>query len=233
MSPTPDRYRYRDLAILRLVGTYGVVVQAAVSQVLFDGKPSGHVLRRLAEEELLAQQTRKLEGGITFFRLTEKGAKRVGVPLDRTVEAIGVQALDKAIATLVWCTLGRVRRYRLERGEVEAVFGQKPPTNQVHVIAGENPTIQRVSLVQGSHEPVIKVLRQEIQTAKDQLRLAIEAGQYGFVLLTESGPKQKSVDAAIERSGLRETATISVEPTATTKSLAGYLRGLRKATAAT
>jgi hypothetical protein len=134
MSQTPEMYRHRDQAILRHVGTYDVSIPVSVSNVFFDEKPSGHVLRRLADDKCLQLMSRRLEGGLSFYRLTDRGAKRVGLPLDRASEAIGIQALDKALAVLVWCTLGAKRRYRLERSEVEAVFGVKLPTNQAHVI---------------------------------------------------------------------------------------------------
>jgi hypothetical protein len=223
-------YRQRDLRLLQHMGAYEISIPAAVSQVFFKGKPSGHVLRRLADEKLLQLMSRRLEGGLSFYRLTEQGAKRVGIPSDRATESIGVQSLDKAIAVLVWCTLGDKRRFRLERCEVEAVFGVKLPTNQVHVVEyAAMPAIYRVSLVQGSHEPVIKVLRRDVEKATGGLEHAIAARHYGFVLLVDSHSKQRVLESAVLRSGLRDVAEIRVELAATAKSIAAYLRGLRKA----
>jgi hypothetical protein len=222
-------YRQRDLRLLQHVGTYEVSIPAAISQAFFSGKPSGHVLRRLADEKLLQHMSRRLEGGLSFVRLTEQGAKRVGLPFDRARETIGVQALDKALAVLVWCTLSDARRFKLERSEIEKLFGVRPPTNQVHVVDRTAPaSVCRVSLVQGNHESVLKSLGRDIETASGELKDAIFGRQYGFVLLVESPSKQRVLGAVIERSGLRDIASIRVEVTATTQTIAAYLRGLRK-----
>jgi hypothetical protein len=90
------------------------------------------------------------------------------------------------------------------------------------------PAIYRVSLVQGSHEPVVKALRRDIEQATGELKNAMDAKHYGFVLLVDSPAKLQVLNAAIDRSTLRNAATIRVELSATAKTLATYLRRLKK-----
>lgn len=229
--PSPDSYRQRDLAILRHVAAYGVSLLEVIARIFGDGKQLGHIVRRLSEEKLLTLHSRAIEGGVSYCQLAPKGCERIGAPNDRA-EPLGAQALDKALAVLVWCCLSGPRRYKVGRSELELVFPRvKFPTNQVFAVAdqGERAAVFRVSLVQGGHEPVIKILQRDIASATGELRSALTSRQGGFVLLVDTATKQKSLDAAVERSGLREEAMVRVELSATAKSIAAYLRGQKKA----
>jgi hypothetical protein len=74
---------------------------------------------------------------------------------------------------------------------------------------------------------VLKSLRRDIENASGELMNAIAGRQYGFVLLVESPSKQKVLDALVERSGVRELASVRVGLAATTKTIAAYLRSKR------
>lgn len=227
--PSPAAYRQRDLAICRLTGLYAVSITESVNATLGGGKHLGHIVRRLAESGELTLHSRALEGGVSYCQLTEHAAERLGVPSERT-KPLGTQALDKALAVLVWCTLASQRRYRLERALLgEVLPGVKFPTNQVHCVseeAGER-CLWRVMLVQGHHEPVLKALTRDVMSAMGTLRHALEHQQYGFALLVDTVVKQQQLEAAIQRSGLCDSARICVDVSATSQTLAAYLRRMK------
>lgn len=232
-ATSPDVYRERDEAILRFIGTYGIGLIEAINRVIGQGKQLGHVVRRLADEGFLQLHARALEGGVSYCRLTEVGAARVRMPKDRASTALGVQALDKAIAVTTWCCLTDERRYKVERNEIDELFpGTRQPTNQVHCVARDNswPTVYRVQLVQGSHEQVIKALHRDIHSSPDSVRAAIESQHFAFALLVDSEAKKKSLESAIGRSGLRDKAVVKSDVSATAKTIAAYLRRLRTQT---
>ncbi|MFO0915944.1 MAG: hypothetical protein U0795_23495 [Pirellulales bacterium] len=222
----PDAYRQRDLAICRLAGLYGVGVTESVNATIGGGSNLGHVVRRMADAGELVLHSRALDGGVSYFQLSEGSCERVGFPTERG-RPLGTQALDKALAVLVWCTLSSARRFKIDRAVLQEILpGVRFPTNQVHCVSDEHGrrTVWRVMLVQGNHEPALKALQQEVLSTTGELQSAIAARQYGFVLLVESIAKQKVVEAAVERSRIRETALVLVDLSATAKTLAAYLR---------
>ncbi len=232
-SQSPDAYRERDEAILRFVGTYGIGLIEAINRVIGQGKQLGHVVRRLADEGLLQLHARALEGGVSYCRLTEPGAARVRMPKDRASNTIGAQALDKAIAVATWCCLTDERRYKVERGEIDELFPDtQQPTNQVHCVAKirDSSIVYRIQLVQGSHEPVIKAIQRDMDSASPSVRTAIESQCFGFALLVDFEAKKKSLESAITRSGLRDYAAVRVDQSATAKTIAAFLRRLRSGT---
>lgn len=222
---SPDAYRQRDRAILQQVGTYGVGITESVNAAIGGGKNLGHIVRRLADSAELTLLSRAL-GGVSCFQLTEASCERFGVPTERS-RPFGSQAMDKSLAVLVWCMLSSHRRYKIERTTLQEIFpGVKFPTNQVHCVSEEDNrrVAWRVMLVQGNHEPALKALKQELASLPSELQNAIEAHQYGFVLLVDSVVKQGVIEAAAQRSGLRDFALVRVDLSATANTLADYLR---------
>jgi hypothetical protein len=228
---SPDAYRERDTAILKHVGRYGIGLIDAISRVIGGGKQLGHVVRRLADTGLLQLQSRALEGGVSYCRLTDQGASLLQVPKDRATSALGAQALDKAIAVATWCCLSTERRHKVERREFEELFSDgRPPTNQVHCVTSESGrlVVYRVQLVQGGHEPVVKGLERELTSLAPSVYAATESRQFGFALLVDSEMKRKSIESTVNRSGLRARVPIRVDLSATAKTIAAYLRAERQ-----
>lgn len=227
--PGSDAYRQRDRAILCQVGLYGVGITESVTATIGGGKNLGHIIRRMADGGDLTLHSRALEGGVSYFQLTDKACERIGVPVERS-KPLGPQALDKALAVLTWSTLSTVRRYKIERTMLRTLLPQvRIPTNQVHCVSDEHGrrTVWRVMLVQGKHESALKTLQQEVLSPTGELQSAIAAHQYGFVLLLDSIVKLKVVEAAVERTGIRDATLARVEMSTSAKSLAGYLRQLK------
>jgi len=228
-APTPDAYRQRDRAILRHVGIHGLGITESVNATIGGNKNLGHIIRRLGDGNGDLTLFPRALDGVTYFQLTEKACERLGIPTERS-RPLGTQALDKALAVLVWCVLSENRRYKIERSTLKSILPSvKCPTNQVHCVSEEEGRrVWRVQLIQGNHEPAIKSLKHELSSVTGELEQAIASQQYGFAFLVDSVVKQRMVEAAIERSGLRELALIRVDLSATAKTLAAYLRRLRK-----
>lgn len=233
MSPanrTSDEYRQRDQALERLAASYGIGINEAASRVLFGGKPCGHIIRRLADEGAIELRSRAFEGGVSYFQPTERTCIRLGFPKDRASPLSG-QALDKALAVLVWCVLSDDRRYRLERSQVKELLGDATILpGPVHCVGEEDgiARIYRMQLVQGGSREVIQSVHRELSKAGGSLKVAIETRRYGFALLVDSEAKAKSLSAAVERSGIHDECLVRVGLSATPKTLAQYLRAFRR-----
>jgi hypothetical protein len=124
-----------------------------------------------------------------------------------------------------------VRRYRIEPREAQdLVPGLRVATNHIHCVSWEDGknVVSRVFFVQGAAKEVISSLKTEIANASGEWRDAILYNRFRYVLLVESEAKRKSLEAAVARSELRETADVRVELSAASATIAKYLRELRK-----
>lgn len=229
-TPSPQAYAERDIAILRMVGTYHVAVTDAVSQVIGGGSNLGHVVRRLADDGLLQLFSRKLPGGVSYVQLSERGAERIGVPKHRA-RPLGSSALDSPLALMTWCCLSSARRYRIAVSEAKEVIPDLSISkNQAYCVSTEagKHVLSRVRLVQGGSREVIQSLTNEISDASGCLRDAFASRQFQHVLLVDSEAQRKSLDAGVIRSGLRDLSCVRVELAATSRTVAQYIRAFKR-----
>lgn len=160
---------------------------------------------------------------------TERTCERLGFPKDRAEPLSGL-ALDKAIAVLVVCHLSTTRKYRLERQEAKLILpSENFQGGQVHC-ASDVPEccLYKVHLVQGKSREIIESMRRDVKNAKGDQLYAIEHRRYGFCLLVDSEAKKSSLTAAVLRSGVLDECVVRVDLSATAKSIAKYLRTLRR-----
>src|SRR5262245_34113663 len=113
----------RDALILEHIGRYRLTLRE-VLRVAFAIANPGNVLQRLRNAGLVRERT-GLPGRLSYYQLTEAGAGD-GIPLERT-KPLGERALGYHLAVLTFCFFGRDRRRRLERYELEHLFGAETP----------------------------------------------------------------------------------------------------------
>lgn len=227
----PDRYQQRDLLILKFTAAYGVVLNAAVSRLFFHGKQAGHVIRRLADEGYLQLFPRTLPGGVTYGGLTRTGCARIGVS-EKLSRPWSGYALNQALALVCYCTLGPFRRHRLKHADLKGLLADRaPPPNAPHVLLPEaelgRHAMLRVHFAAGTVHETKKQLRRRIDEAERNPALTASLGpdgSYGFLLLAPTETGKRSLDQAIQRSGLRNSSLIVVEASPGAEELAAFLR---------
>lgn len=230
MPPSPStRFAKRDRAILEHVSLYGIGLPAVVSRLFFGGKQSGHVLKRFSGESgPLESFPRALPGGLSYVRLSVRGASELSAPKDRA-EPLGAASLDQAIGIAFFCCLGDNRRYRIDRKELLPIFGNEtPPGNVVHILSVESgaEVIYRIYQAQGSIPHTIQRLREHIAqaTLTPAIKPFLETGLYGMAVLSPTSEKLRPLTEAIRRHEIERQAPLllGVGPTAAT--LAAELR---------
>jgi hypothetical protein len=216
---------------------YGIGLPAVITQLFFDGRQCGHVLKKLAEEGgPLAAFPRALPGGLTYYRLSHRGTALVNAPKERS-QPLGSAALDLAIGLAYFCCLaGPARRHRAERKDLLPFFGDNntPPANTAHILSDElgHPAIFRVYQATGSFGHTVQRVGEHLSQARGfpAIRPWLEAGDFGVCVLVPAAQKVQPCRSALERSGLTRSAAIlcGVGPTAET--LASELRQRKERT---
>lgn len=230
-STAADNYERRDLAILRHVALYGVMLNAPIARLFFAGKQAGQITRRLADEGFLELFPRALPGGITYARLTKSGCVKVGVS-EKLSRPLSGHALSQAIAIVCYATLGLHLRHRLLHVELKRLYGaHAPPPNVPHMLLSEaelgRHAVLRVHFATGTALETMKLLKRHIEDSERNAGLADAIGpngSYGFLLLAPTEAGTKALLLAIERQELSDRALISVEFAPGVEGLAPFLR---------
>lgn len=113
----------RDLDILTLAARYGLVTQAVLHPLFFDGltdKAVERVVTRLLGDDLLRSQP--LVGPRCCYTLTEKAARLLGLDEKRYALPAGPASLLKNWGILHFCLGGPTRRQRMTPAEFRARF---------------------------------------------------------------------------------------------------------------
>lgn len=228
-QPAMPRLTRRDTALISHIGLYGLSIHASLSELFFEGKQAGHVLKRLADGGLVTLHERTIPGGITYARLTATGCTVAGVPKTRS-RPLG-PGLDLAIAILYFSTLDGHRRYRVEHSDMFPFFGEDatPMQNIAHIASDElsTPCIFRVYHATGATSEIVHRLRTVIAKIEEnsKIRAWMLTRHYGLAVLGQFRPKVEILRQATDRSGLSHQLPIvfGLGPTAETlnKSLRG------------
>jgi hypothetical protein len=225
-------YRLRDEALLRHLANYGVLLNAVASELFFSGKPCNHIVRKLTESQAIVSYLRTIPGGISYARLSAASCRRLGLPESHAMEIRGT-VLDSSIALVCYCCLATHRRYRLQRDDLISLCGKKdaPLQNTFHILTSPEELgrvcLMRVLVTTGSQGQTLKQLKKYAAAAYAHPALAAwlgPAGDYGFCVLAPTPQAKVALDAAIKRSGLRESLLIEVGWGPNAASLASYLR---------
>jgi len=202
--PKAADYFDRDRAILMMTFRLGMVLAASVSRVFCDGKPSGHILRRLEARGLLTLHSRDIPGGLGYATLTAVGLKEIGI--DRAPRKLSPTALGAAIAVSWYCTLEEQRRYQLLSEEVRAQYGSVVPVNVPHVITQEfgDPVVLRVLQSLGKVATTVGNVKKFFDTNRTVAGVApaLAAQDYGLLVLCPTKEKTKRVREACEKAKL-------------------------------
>jgi hypothetical protein len=219
----------RDMAMLRHVALYGVSLHAAVSELFFDGKSGGQIVKKLADRGLLSLRERAIPGGVSYARLTAAGCTAAGVPKTRS-GPLGSAALDLALGILYFSCLDTRRRYRVERDELVPFFGERhtPMANVPHVASDElgTPCIFRIYHGTGVASELPARLRQVIEKVEQNTAIRPWAltRHYGLAVLGQLRPKVEILRRAIERAGFSQRLPIIVGLGPTAETLSKCLR---------
>lgn len=203
MTPSPatgttsgeHRYEEQHLAILRHVALYRLTILQAAARALpalGTAQAAGTALHRLVGDGLLIANA-GVEGFTTndpYFTLSPLGAKKAGVPPKRS-SPLGGQAIPTHLATLWFCCMGPLRRYRLEVSDWKPLFppGTLPETNPPpHCVAEDADGVRRIYRVyapDADPQNTARKLRKDIgeSWSRDGLRDWIDTCEYGFAVL--------------------------------------------------
>ena len=110
-----------NTAILNHLGRYRVTTKGIISELFYDGKECGHILKRMEEEGYVEQKAKGASGGFTYVLLAGKGAAFAGVPQERSQHTQA--SIDRNLGISFACTLAGDRHYRLENDEVSQFLG--------------------------------------------------------------------------------------------------------------
>lgn len=229
-----QNYEKRDLAILRHAAEYGVVLNAAVSALLFRGKQAGHVVRRLCDLGDLELFARALPGSVTYARLTKSGCARLAIS-DKNARPLSGHALSQAIAVLVYCVLGTYRRLRLTPTDMKNLLGSEAPhANITHVLISKEElghfAVPRVVFAGGSIQEIKKQLVKLIDNSKENstLRDAMaDTPSFGYLLLCPNASRKAALETAISKTDLAEQALLVFGVGPGVDELPAYLKSLK------
>ena len=210
----------KDAKILAHIGLYQLTFAHVIKRIYFPSthfpdrvdalKKAGDTLSALARQKKLA--THKFPGGVKYYTLLAKKP--------------GAEAVDYDLATLWLAFMGERRYRRLTRADLKQLF-VKPPHHHVrHVLADEmgGPTVLRVYPTATDLKQTLTSIKRHIQEARKKYRSQLEAGDYGFVVISETESKANDIRAELERkrpgmSRLVEVAQFLVTTAPTSKTV--------------
>ena len=232
--PKPDDYQARDVAILHATHRYGIALSESISALFFgQGKPCGHVLRRLEARGLLEIHSRSLPGGHSYGTLTSRGLRDIGVD-KQTVKAMGPTALNAAIAIAWYCTLQKTRRYRLLSSEISEQFPEPNLGNVPHVLTDEFefPVVLRVYQAFGKPSASRRYVEEFISRTRTQKGLAeaFASGTYGLLVLCPTEAKANQLRLSFDKKPPSTSVRVVISHGPTAETLASSLRERKRET---
>jgi len=156
-----------DRKILDHAGRYRITLRRVIEQAFLDGKASSNVVQRLRQARLLEQVP--LDGGVSGYKLTRKGATHLSLPPKRA-EAPTPVSLQNCLAGLWFSFLGPRRRHRLEFSEVEQLLGVRPPSGVYCLERDPKPRVYRL-YVPGIDTPD-QTIRRQVEDRVQEIRKA-------------------------------------------------------------
>lgn len=221
MSSGEVQLQARDEKILDHIARYRVSLRPVLDRLFFDSQSSGsgNVLQRLLQGGFVTARD-GLPGKRRYYQLTAKGAAG-RVSIERT-KPIRAQALRSHIAILWFCTMGDVRRLRLEEWELRDILKEHAPEGRHCAVPGDPLRVFRVQVPGARTRPpaVISALKENIQQSYQNpvLKLWMKDGIYGFAILAEAERAAELRSAAAQHK-LHRYAPILVEPVPSSQTL--------------
>jgi hypothetical protein len=242
--------RYR--AILVLCATYRILLRETLGRLLLSaacGMPrkellkrrkqlAGNALTRLAKEGLLQHHHSKsaeypsFPGGLSYFTLSEKGARLIGASEDRCETAgkhtFDIPALLPHLAMHWFCVMNRWRCHRLEPWEAAKKFGELKSFDIVpHCIVERNPGDYCMYRCYSPSTTITEVVKQVHKLVDKAQRVApfpaaFAAGQYGIAILLPEVSYCQDLTQALQREQLipKHPLIVRLGPTPATLSTA-------------
>ncbi|MFA6043745.1 MAG: hypothetical protein WC718_02065 [Phycisphaerales bacterium] len=185
-----ERNHQRDERILAHIGLYRLTFRRVLSVLFFDGRTAGNIVQRLCAEGRI-QARGGLPQRLFYYQLTLAEASRRGLPVARS-RPPKPQAFHAHLAILWHCCMSPAHRQRrrLERHELEKLFGNRVPGGPHLIEAGPTPRVFRVQVV-GPGTPArsaVRALRRRVEYVRrrPELRAWVHNRQYAFLLLTDT-----------------------------------------------
>lgn len=215
----------RDQLILEHIGRYTVSIRRVMEDLFFDGRSCGNALNRLADKQLIQRIEDSLEGGYSYYQLTPKGAKALGLPPNRGTSKRET-ALAQNLAALWFSCRPGVRRKRLSDRELGTLFGAPEGGNVIHVaqddVANETAVYRLFIPSEGTSvkSEYVRSLQKSAGDAIGSPKLApwIERGTYRFAVLVHSEVRKEELDRFIRRKEFPKVR-IHIETTPTPSTL--------------
>ena len=226
----------RDDAILKHLGQYGLSLRPVVARCFFGGGNPGNVLQRLVKAGKIVAHD-QLPQKRSYYQLSPSEAATRIFPASRADVLDGAN-LDRRLAILWFCTMGKQQRQGLLPQDVFAMLQRNMP-NAPHCI--EQPDrgkqrLLRMKVVSSDWQPtdVVDWVRKTIQEDRHHAvhREWLESRQYGYAILVDdpsaNGDRAKAILKEVKKSGLYRKNHVPVEfaPSATTLAIA--LKSLAK-----
>ena len=200
--------------VLNHIGLHRLTLRCVLDRLFYDGYHDGcnNVIQRLLKQGRITRRD-GLPGRLSYYQLSANEAVTRGVPINRTW-SLGSQQLQTYLGVLWFCVMSDRQRRLLESSQVGKMFPDQTPGGVHCLEAGEEPRLLRVRVVGATTKPssVVHDLRTRITdpALSPKLATAIRNRQYAFVVLAEFERRRELIDAAIDRSGLRQLAAIEI-----------------------
>lgn len=228
--PSADDYARRDRKLLQYVHRNRIGLAECISAVLFEGKPCGHVLRKLAATNWLEISERAIPGNLSYVTLTQRGYREIGFE-NRIPKSVSNTVLSAAIAINWYCTLEKERRFWISPSEVIELFGKS--SSVPHILCPQEfgePVVLRFYHAVGSIRTAKRYVEQffDSTSSKPSFASALANGSYGLLCLAPTEEKVRQLKEAFFEVDPRPEHRLVVGLGPTDETLAACLRKRRR-----
>jgi hypothetical protein len=194
----------RDDLILAHIGRYTVSIRRIIEDLFFDGASCGNTLDALVKKEFVQRVKGALEGNYSYYQLTPKGAKSLGLPANKAIPK-GEAALAQNLAALWFSCKSHYWRKRLADDDLNKLFGAPLGGNTIHVAQNgidDDTTVFRLfvpSETTGVKKGYAQLLKKTAHKEMEDKRLLpwIERGTYAYAVLVHSLVRKEELEKLI------------------------------------
>ena len=182
--------------ILEHLGRYRVSVREVIARYFFageKGKASG-ALGKLQRQGVIQIRARDLDGGHSYYQLTQKGCAAAGVAKDRAAPLSGL-SLARSLGVLWFATMNGKKRALLPNAKLPPSCPKLPGAalHVVEILAKNDGRIYRVQVVaedKDYHYPLAEIRKTLAALgATPEGAAFIESGAYAFAVLVHEEAK--------------------------------------------
>lgn len=221
-----------DALILDHLGRYIISIRPIIDELFFGGSSCAGTIKRLCDRQLVQPIKNTLQGNYSYYQLTPKGAKTLGLPLNRATSKRESALAQNLAALWFCCKAGRPNRLRLSDEELNTLFGAPEGGNVIHVAQksfDEQTTVFRLFIPAEGTSVRTEYVRSLQKSAADafgnpQLKPWIERGTYRFAVLVHSEVRKEELERFIRRREFPKLR-IQIETTPTPTTLPLHLPG--------